>query len=74
MSATRINTLALVKHGFTREEIFFMPISEYQDYIRILNDEAEKEENEMKKNSPSNSSDSVNDVKMAGNSLPPGFF
>jgi len=51
-----------------------MPISEYQDYIRILNDEAEKEENEMKRNSSSNSSDSVNDVKMAGNSLPSGFF
>jgi hypothetical protein len=51
-----------------------MPISEYQDYIRIMNDEAEKEENEMKRNSSSNSSNSVNDIKMAGNSLPPGFF
>ena len=29
---TRKNVLSLVKHGFTREEIYYMPIGEYLDY------------------------------------------
>ena len=67
----RINTLTLVKQGFTREEIFFMPLTEIQDYIRILNNNIEEEQNEIDKmKAESSSSNSINDLKMAGNTMP----
>jgi len=34
----RTKVLDLVHYGFTREEIYFMPLSELIDYIEILND------------------------------------
>jgi predicted RNase H-like nuclease (RuvC/YqgF family) len=67
----RINTLTLVKQGFTREEIFFMPLTEIQDYIRILNNNIEEEQNEIDKmKAESSSSNNINDLKMAGNTMP----
>lgn len=62
----RINTLALVKNGFSREEIFFMPISEMNDYIRLINKAVEEENNEIN-NDINNEGSSINDIKMAGN-------
>jgi hypothetical protein len=62
----RINTLALVKNGFSREEVFFMPISEMNDYIRLINKAVEEENNEIN-NTDNNESSSINDIKMAGN-------
>ena len=62
----RINTLALVKNGFSREEVFFMPISEMNDYIRLINKAVEEDNNE-KDNTDNNENSSINDIKMAGN-------
>ena len=71
----RINTLTLVKQGFTREEIFYMPLTEIQDYIRILNNNIEEEQNEIDRmKAESNSSNNVNDLKMAGNTMPGNMF
>lgn len=71
----RINTLTLVKQGFTREEIFYMPLTEIQDYIRILNNNIEEEQNEIDRMKAENSSSSnVNDLKMAGNTMPGNMF
>ena len=71
----RINTLTLVKQGFTREEIFYIPLTEIQDYIRILNNNIEEEQNEIDKmKAESNSSNNVNDLKMAGNTMPDNMF
>ena len=33
----------MVHYGFTREEVYFMPITELQDYIKILNEQHEEE-------------------------------
>jgi len=64
----RINTLALVKNGFSREEIFFMPISEMNDYIRLINKAVEEENNDINNvNNINNEGSSINDIKMAGN-------
>ena len=62
----RINTLALVKNGFSREEVFFMPISEMNDYIRLINKAVEEDNNEID-NTDNNENSSINDIKMAGN-------
>ena len=71
----RINTLTLVKQGFTREEIFYMPLTEIQDYIRILNNNIEEEQNEIDRmKAESNSANNVNDLKMAGNTMPGNMF
>lgn len=71
----RINTLTLVKQGFTREEIFYMPLTEIQDYIRILNNNIEEEQNEIDRMKvESGSSNNVNDLKMAGNTMPGNMF
>ena len=71
----RVNTLTLVKQGFTREEIFYMPLTEIQDYIRILNNNIEEEQNEIDRmKAESNSSNNVNDLKMAGNTMPGNMF
>ena len=40
----RWNALQMVHYGFTREEVYFMPITELQDYIKILNEQHEEEE------------------------------
>ena len=71
----RINTLTLVKQGFTREEIFYMPLTEMQDYIRILNNNIEEEQNEIDRMKAENSSsNNINDLKMAGNTMPGNMF
>ena len=71
----RVNTLTLVKQGFTREEIFYIPLTEMQDYIRILNNNIEEEQNEIDRmKAESNSSNNVNDLKMAGNTMPGNMF
>lgn len=71
----RINTLTLVKQGFTREEIFYIPLTEIQDYIRILNNNIEEEQNEIDRmKAESSSSNNVNDLKMAGNTMPGNMF
>ena len=71
----RINTLTLVKQGFAREEIFYMPLTEIHDYIRILNNNIEEEQNEIDRMKAENSSsNNINDLKMAGNTMPGNMF
>ena len=71
----RINTLTLVKQGFTREEIFYLNRTGIQYYIRILNNNIEEEQNEIDRmKAESNSSNNVNDLKMAGNTMPGNMF
>jgi hypothetical protein len=67
--ALRYNTLVLVKQGFTREEVFYMPLTEVMDYIKILNDQNEREMEEINNynNKEQSSESSINDIKMLGN-------
>ena len=53
-----------------------MPLNEMYDYIKILNDAQEKEEQEIDeaKSASSSLKSNINDLKMAGNSLPGGIF
>jgi hypothetical protein len=40
----RWNALQLIHYGFSRDEVYFMPITEVQDYIKIINQTYEEEE------------------------------
>lgn len=42
----RHNTMALVHYGFSREEALWMPLPEVQDYVLLINQQIE-EENEQ---------------------------
>lgn len=68
-TSTRKNIMALIKQGFTREELYYMPWGEVQDYIRLLNSQIERENAAISSaaNTPSSP-----EVSMAGNSMP-GF-
>jgi hypothetical protein len=59
----------LVKQGFSREEIFYMPLTEIMDYLKILNEQNEREVEEINNYSKEQSTESnINDIKMLGNS------
>ena len=40
----RWNALQLIHYGFSRDEVYFMPITELQDYVKIINQTYEEEE------------------------------
>ena len=40
----RWNALQLIHYGFSRDEVYFMPITELQDYIKMINQTYEEEE------------------------------
>lgn len=61
----RKNVLYLVHYGFSREEVYYMPIGEMLDYIKIINEDNKRSEVEMRQGEI-NSQESINDVKMAG--------
>ena len=63
----RRNVLDLVHYGFTREELYFMPLNEMLDYIEIMNDRAEH--NQVVDPSPTEE-DNLNDLKMMANTIP----
>lgn len=67
-----MNILVLVKHGFSREEVYFMPIGEMLDYIKLISRIKKEEEMEMLK---ANNQSSFNESEMhyAGNTVP-GMF
>ncbi len=68
--AYRMNTLALVKHGFTRDEAMFMSIPEVQDYIKLINDAIESEREETTNyGHGGDNQNTINDIKMAGTVL-----
>jgi len=62
---TRKNVLSLVHYGFSREEIYYMPLTEFMDYIKILNDE----KIEITDNTPGKYDSNNDEIKMAGNTL-----
>ena len=70
-AGVRRNVLELVHYGFTREECYFMPISEMIDYINILNRQREQEAESIAKTS---STVEEKDISMAGNTLPGKLF
>ena len=39
--------MSLVHYGFTREEVYWMPIAEMQDYIQLINEQTERENAEL---------------------------
>ncbi len=67
-----MNILVLVKQGFSREEVYFMPIGEMLDYIKLIRRIKEEEDKEMLK---VNNQSSFNESEMhyAGNTVP-GMF
>lgn len=50
-----------------------MPIGEYLDYINILNEEYEASKTEMDA-AENGIENKIQDIKMAGNTLPKNFF
>lgn len=60
----------MVHYGFTREECYWMPINELQDYIKLINEKSAKEEEEaaewetnQQKEKPQNFSDVFGNMK-----------
>lgn len=43
--------MALVHYGFSREEVYWMPIGELEDYILLLNQQQEEEQEASQQNS-----------------------
>lgn len=69
----RRNVLYLVHYGFSREEVYFMPIGEMLDYVKIINNDNKMEQERIEAaERQSETAKNFNDVKMAGNST--GFF
>ena len=70
----RKNVLYLVRYGFTREEVYFMPAGEVIDYIKIINDDIRQENEEIAlARMERESSNSGEEYNMAGNTIP-GLF
>lgn len=67
-----MNILVLVKYGFSREEVYFMPIGEMLDYIKLISRIKREEDMEL---SRANNQPSFNETEMhyAGNTVP-GMF
>lgn len=68
MYNTRSNVLDLVHYGFSRDECYFMPLTEFMDYIKILNDRANKDRAGDNDLTPPEKT--INDLKMAANTVP----
>lgn len=45
--------MSLVHYGFSREEALWMPIPELQDYVQLINEQVEEENNEIANNNAS---------------------
>lgn len=45
--------MSLVHYGFSREEALWMPIPELQDYVQLINEQVEAENNELASSQPS---------------------
>ena len=59
-----------MKHGFTREELWYMPISEVRDYVKLYNDNvAAQEEAAANVERNASSGSSINDIRFGGNSI-----
>lgn len=69
---TRSNVLALVKYGFSREEIYSMPLSEMIEYIQIIHESSKN--SEMPVISRNEELEALNGIKMAGNTVSGQYF
>lgn len=65
----RNNIFNLVKHGFTREELWFMPINEVRDYVKLLNDNIAAQEEAAANAERQVGGSSINDIRFGGNSI-----
>ena len=54
--------MSLVHYGFSREEVYWMPIEELNDYIILLNRQIEKENEEVSASSPKETPNKFSDV------------
>lgn len=63
----RNNILDLVHYGFSREELYFMPLDELMDYIEIINDRRERDVNSLP------SSQEEDQIAMMANTVPLAF-
>ena len=65
----RKNVLSLVHYGFSREEVYFMPIGEMIDYINIINQQQKEELEETQRKQEELKGPEERDINMAGNTL-----
>lgn len=49
--------MSLVHYGFSREEAIWMPITEMQDYIQLINSQVDAENGAQKNNAPHEKTD-----------------
>ena len=63
----RNNILDLVHYGFSREELYFMPLDELMDYIEIINDRRERDAASLP------SSQEEEQIAMMANTVPLAF-
>ena len=68
--SVRRSVITLVHYGFSREEVYMMPIGEMLDYIDIIVEDKKAEMAALDNTTPSYN----DDVKMAGNTLPGNVF
>lgn len=57
--------MSLVHYGFSREEALWMPVNEFYDYIQLINEQIDKENEESQSVSNSSNKESpktFNDV------------
>lgn len=57
----------MVHYGFTREEVYLMPISEMYDYIALINKQVEEDNQRMKEASRGSNSDPKTIGQIANN-------
>lgn len=58
----------MIHYGFTREEVYFMPVSEMYDYIELINKQVEEENQRMRESSSGTSNDPKTIGQIANNS------
>ena len=54
--------MSLIHYGFSREEVYWMPIDELNDYIVLLNRQVEKENESISASSPKEAPNKFSDV------------
>lgn len=63
LQVIRHNTMSLVHYGFSREEVMWMPITEMQDYILLINQQIDQENGEAASSTqPKDETPTINSV------------
>lgn len=58
--------MQMVHYGFSRDEVYFMPISELNDYIKLLNQSIEEEEERQREIMSQNTSSTSQEPLTSG--------